>query len=262
MQFMMGSYYGLLNLIGGMLPISILSANTQSVQSIPSKSLVNAFTKATQEIHQQVERHQFVKSFLKKTLLLEHYGQYLVDSRSFYQVLEEEIRLNLQKDRRLQQIHVPKLDRYPGLTKDLNKVPEIIRARFKASQAAEEYVKHLKHLGKNKPILLAAHSYIHNLANLSGGTILERKTKENWSHVPRYFYDFSSLMEKKTKREIIIFKEEYKARFENLNIDEETFDQLVKEAVLAFKYAERIFTAIIPVKQEQILPAHDLLLKV
>jgi heme oxygenase len=196
----------------------------------------------TRDIHTQVEQHPFVRRLLKDTLDSASYQQYLVDLNLVYSVLEEEIASNLKTESELNKIYFPELNRTTMLDADLNS------SSFKdlprnTSEAALSYAEHLSLLGRQEPILLAAHAYVRYLGDLSGGMILKRHIEKKWPDAI-HFYDFSKLFKAYDESNPMAFKDFYKERLNSLVVNEHMRQRLIQEAHLAFEYAEKMFNAI------------------
>lgn len=206
-------------------------------------SLATDLYESTTKIHAQVEQHAFVKQLLKDGLDTASYQQYLVDLKVVYIALEKEIEINLNTEPELQKIYFSKLNRSSALDADLDSDSFKHLPRH-TSEAALEYANHLSYLGKQAPILLAAHAYVRYLGDLSGGMILKRHVEKKWPDAI-HFYDFSDLLKNQNiGQSLMEFKTVYKEKLDSFVVNEITRKRLMEEAYLAFEYAEKMFNAI------------------
>jgi heme oxygenase len=214
-----------------------LFGNEQALNSLSS-----SLYQGTKDIHTQVEQHAFVRRLLTDTLESASYQQYLVDLKLVYSVLEEEMSSNLKTEPELNKIYFPELNRSKELDADLssNSFKDFPR---NTSEAALSYAEHLSLLGRQEPILLAAHAYVRYLGDLSGGMILKRHVEKKWPDAT-HFYNFSELFKTYEKSNATAFKDFYKEKLDSLVANEQTRQRLIQEAHLAFEYAEKMFDAI------------------
>lgn len=211
-------------------------------KSPTAQTLAENLYQATKEIHQNVERHPFLQSLFKGNLDPASYQQYLVDLKLVYSVLEEEIKAGLKNEPQLKQIYFPELNRSSALLVDLAS-PSFKAFPQHASQASFDYAEHLAKLGRQSPLLLAAHAYVRYLGDLSGGMILKRFVEKKWPDAT-HFYDFSSALKTYQLPDVNAFKSLYKERLNSLTLDAPTRKRLIQEAKLSFEYAAKIFDAI------------------
>lgn len=223
-----------------MLPLSRSDGiNLANSQAPPLSKLVS---EAVRDIHQRVENHPFFQKLQAATLDPTAYYQYLVDLKHIYLALEEQIEVECERQPLLREIFIPELKRTLALEADLNTYhfQELARP---VSQAAEDYANYLRQLAKQNSLLLAAHAYIRYLGDRSGGMIIKQWVNKKWPDA-LHFYDFTVLLRAHENVIITTFNDFYKNKFDKLDIDLKTQQDLVKEACLAFEYTEKLLNSI------------------
>lgn len=131
-------------------------------------------------------------------------------------------------------VHFPKeLGRLQGLEEDMEfYFGEEWRERVLMSDATKAYVDRIHEVADKDPALLIAHHYTRYLGDLSGGQIL-RKMAMKAMDLPStgegvQFYVFENISDAKK------FKNMYRSRLDELNIDKDKSDEIVKEANYVF----------------------------
>ncbi len=131
-------------------------------------------------------------------------------------------------------VHFPKeLGRLQSLEEDMEfYFGEEWKERVPMSDATKAYVDRIHEVGNKDPTLLIAHHYTRYLGDLSGGQIL-RKMAMKAMDLPStgegvQFYVFENIPDAKK------FKNMYRSRLDELNIDKVKSDEIVKEANYVF----------------------------
>lgn len=195
----------------------------------------------TKKSHSAAENTKFVASFLRGVLDPEEYRKLIGNFYFVYSAMEEEMRLFADmKHRSLNKIYFPKeLDRTPALEQDLRYYyGPIWRSHIEQSEACKTYVHRIKSLGQEDPLLLLAHHYTRYIGDLSGGQIL-KGIAQNALNPPKgeglHFYDFPNIKDAKE------FKNLYRSRLNELNLDVSKRNALITEANYAFRLNMYLF---------------------
>lgn len=108
------------------------------------------------------------------------------------------------------------------------------QSEVKCSQATQRYVDRIHQVGREDPVLLVAHAYTRYMGDLSGGQVL-RKVAQRALKLPPTgegvkFYQFDAIHSAKA------FKQLYRSRMNELDLDMDVKKRLVAEAVKAFQF--------------------------
>lgn len=127
------------------------------------------------------------------------------------------------------------LHRHEALARDLEYFygPDW-KSQITCSQATQRYVDRIHQVGQEDPVLLVAHAYTRYMGDLSGGQVL-RKVAQRALKLPPTgegleFYKFDAIHSAKS------FKQLYRSRMNELDLNMETKEKLVEEAVKAFHF--------------------------
>lgn len=152
-----------------------------------------------------------------------------------YSAMEEEIEKN--KDHpHFAPLYFPnELHRHEALAQDLEYFyGEDWRSQISCSPATQLYVERIHEIGHEDPVLLVAHAYTRYMGDLSGGQVLKKVAQRALKLPPTgegvFFYQFDSIHNNKA------FKQLYRSRMNELELDTSTKDSLVQEAVRAFQF--------------------------
>lgn len=194
----------------------------------------------TKEVHEQAENTQFVKDFLHGRIRKELFKLGAVALYYTYLAMEEEIDKN--KDHpQFAPLYFPnELHRRQALAQDLEYFyGEDWQSQISCSPATQRYMERIREIGSEDPVLLVAHAYTRYMGDLSGGQVL-KKVAQRALKLPStgegvFFYQFDSIHSNKE------FKQLYRSRMNELELDASTKDQLVQEAVRAFQFNMEVF---------------------
>ena len=214
-----------------------------------AESIRDLLKRGTHDIH-SVADSLFTDELVKKKISLKTYREFLSQLYFFYTAMEEELESN--KDHPIVgPVHFPdELNRVEHIKEDLEYFyGDSWETDIQCLPATAEYVDRVHHLGKEKPHLLIAHSYVRYLGDVSGGQILKKIIKRMY-HLPDdgcgvQFFEFENI------DCIPKFKDFYNARMNNLEVDDEMKQDIVQEAQQAFKNNIGIFKAIIEWAESQ-----------
>lgn len=152
-----------------------------------------------------------------------------------YTAMEEEIEKNKDHSQFAPLYFPAELHRHEALAHDLEYFygPEW-QSQIRCSQATQRYVDRIHQVGQEDPVLLVAHAYTRYMGDLSGGQVL-KKVAQRALKLPSTgegleFYQFDAIHSAKA------FKQLYRSRMNELELDMETKKRLVDEAVKAFQF--------------------------
>ncbi|MGH0162691.1 UNVERIFIED_CONTAM: hypothetical protein FKN15_064903 [Acipenser sinensis] len=180
----------------------------------------------TVEAHDKAENTQFVKDFLKGHIRKE--------------LFKEEMDGNRDRPQFAPLYFPEELHRQEALAKDLEFFyGENWQAVVQLSEATRKYVDRIHEVGRSEPELLVAHAYTRYMGDLSGGQVL-KKVAQRALKLPStgegvQFYTFDNISSAKE------FKQLYRSRMNDLDLDQETKLRIVEEANRAFGFNMEIF---------------------
>ncbi|KAF9348141.1 heme oxygenase (decycling) 1 [Mortierella sp. AD094] len=189
----------------------------------------------TKAIHTEAERSKFVKYFFKGEITSAAYGRFLVS-------LALEKSLDKHKENtNIELVYFPEeLSRKQALEEDLKfySGPEWRSMLTPISPAQQSYIDAIERCDATKPELLIAHCYVRYFGDLSGGQILSRKLQKH-NNLPEgkgvAFYSFDKIEDKGK------FKELYRKRLNQVEVDEAYYNQVIEESRQAFVMTIDIF---------------------
>ncbi|KAL2101965.1 hypothetical protein ACEWY4_003726 [Coilia grayii] len=194
----------------------------------------------TKEVHDKAENNVFVRDFLRGRIRKELFKLGAVALYFTYAAMEEEIEKN--KDHpHLAPIYFPtELHRHEALARDLEYFygPDW-KSVVSCSPATQHYVERIHEVGQSDPVLLVAHAYTRYMGDLSGGQVL-KKVAQRALKLPATgegleFYHFEGIHSPKA------FKQLYRSRMNELDLDAAAKEKLVQEAVHAFHFNIEVF---------------------
>ncbi|KAG5279453.1 hypothetical protein AALO_G00077940 [Alosa alosa] len=194
----------------------------------------------TKDIHEKAENNQFVKDFLRGRIRKELFKLGAVALYFTYTALEEEIEKNKDHPQFAPLYFPTELHRHEALARDLEYFygPDWQNV-VSCSPAAQHYVDRIHEVGQSDPVLLVAHSYTRYMGDLSGGQVL-KKVAQRALKLPATgegleFYHFEGIHSAKA------FKQLYRSRMNELDLDAATKEKIVQEAVHAFHFNIEVF---------------------
>ncbi|RVE75624.1 hypothetical protein OJAV_G00000630 [Oryzias javanicus] len=195
----------------------------------------------TKESHDRAENCQFVKDFLRGHIKRELFKRGTAALYFVYTAMEEEIEKN--KDHpHIAPIYFPvELHRSEALARDLEYFyGEDWEKQISVSVGTKPYVERIREVGEKDPVLLVAHSYTRYMGDLSGGQIL-KKVAQRALKLPSTgeglnFYQFEGIHSHKG------FKQLYRSRMNELELDVETKQRIVDESNRAFGFNMMVFS--------------------
>lgn len=152
-----------------------------------------------------------------------------------YTAIEEEIERNKDHPHFAPLYFPAELHRHEALARDLQYFygPDW-QSEISLSQATQRYVDRIHQVGQEDPVLLVAHAYTRYMGDLSGGQVLKKVAQRALKLPPTgeglEFYHFDSIHSAKE------FKQLYRSRMNELDLDMKTKKRLVDEAIKAFQF--------------------------
>lgn len=207
------------------------------------EDLSEVLAAGTREIHEKAENTQFVKDFLRGNICKEIFKIGVVALYYTYTALEEEIERNKDHPSFAPLYFPAELHRHDALACDLEYFygPEW-KSQITCSEATKHYVERIHQVGQEDPVLLVAHAYTRYMGDLSGGQVLKKVAQRALKLPPTgeglEFYHFEGIHSAKA------FKQLYRSRMNELELDMETKKRLVAEAVKAFHFNIEVFEEI------------------
>ncbi|XP_077474162.1 heme oxygenase 2 isoform X2 [Stigmatopora argus] len=194
----------------------------------------------TKDVHEKAENTRFVKDFLRGRISRELFKLGAVALYYTYCAMEEEMERNKEHPH-LAPLYFPaELHRHEPLARDL----EFFyggewEGRIRRSPATRRYVERIRQVGREEPALLVAHAYTRYMGDLSGGQVL-KKVAQRALKLPATgegleFYQFDAIHSAKA------FKQLYRSRMNQLDLDAEAKKRVVEEAVEAFRFNMEVF---------------------
>ncbi|EJO71839.1 heme oxygenase (biliverdin-producing) [Leptospira kirschneri] len=202
-------------------------------------SLAVILREGTSEEHKAAESSAFIRCFMKGILEKGTYARHLEAFYYVYESMEEELERN-KNNLVLKSIYFPELYRKNALLEDL----QFFYGTWKPndsqpSAATQDYVKRIRKISETQPELLAAHSYVRYLGDLSGGQIL-KKVAARALNLPEgkgiSFYEFPAI------QDINGFKQNYRAALDSLPIDDSEKQSILAESKQVFLLNQGIFS--------------------
>lgn len=152
-----------------------------------------------------------------------------------YTAMEEELERNKEHPAIAPLYFPAELHRHEALTEDLEYFfGEDWEGQVSCSLATRRYTDRIREVGSSDPALLVAHAYTRYMGDLSGGQVL-RKVAQRAMKLPATgeglkFYQFDGIHSAKA------FKQLYRSRMNELELDAPTKEGIVAEANLAFQF--------------------------
>jgi len=192
-------------------------------------SLSQALRAGTRDVHVRAERMPFVQRILRKTVARADYAAYLRSLAEVYRALEERLAGG---STWLQALHPRDLYRTPALEADLQVLdPEGVAEPVTAAEAAGRRILELPETH------VLAQAYVRYLGDLSGGQALAplvEEALELQGGAGSAFYRFPGI-------DPAAFKVAYREGLDRLPLDDHQKQEVVDEAVRAFREHEAIF---------------------
>ncbi|MDV6236270.1 biliverdin-producing heme oxygenase [Leptospira ellisii] len=201
-------------------------------------NLATLLREGTSEEHKAAESSAFIRCFMKGVLEKGTYARHLEAFYFVYAAMEEELKKH--KDRPvIKTIFFSELDRKEALLEDLRFFyGSWDPAGRTPTPATQAYVERIRKISESDPILLAAHSYVRYLGDLSGGQIL-KKVAARALALPEgkgiSFYEFPAI------QDINDFKQNYRVALDTLPVNDSEKEEILRESKQVFLLNQGIF---------------------
>ncbi|KAG7505941.1 hypothetical protein JOB18_043571 [Solea senegalensis] len=226
-------------------------------ENLSPEDLSEMLAAGTKQVHEKAENTQFVKDFLKGRIRKELFKLGAVALYYTYKAMEEEIERNKDHPHFAPLYFPAELHRHTALARDLEYFygPEW-QSQVHCSESTQCYVDRIHQVGQEDPVLLVAHAYTRYMGDLSGGQVLKKVAQRALKLPPTgeglEFYHFDAIHSAKA------FKQLYRSRMNELELDMETKKRVVAEAVKAFTFNMEVFDELEEIGktiQEEVLDA-------
>ncbi|MBM2887202.1 heme oxygenase (biliverdin-producing) [Leptospira interrogans] len=202
-------------------------------------SLATILREGTSEEHKAAESSAFIRCFMKGILEKGTYARHLEAFYYVYESMEEELERN-KNNLVLKSIYFPELYRKNALLEDLQFFYGTWKPNdHQPSVATQDYVKRIRKISETQPELLAAHSYVRYLGDLSGGQIL-KKVAVRALNLPEgkgiSFYEFPMI------QDINGFKQNYRTALDSLPVNDSEKQSILAESKQVFLLNQGIFS--------------------
>lgn len=210
------------------------------VDVLSPEDLSELLAAGTKEVHQKAENTQFVKDFLRGHIRKELFKLGAVALYYTYTAMEEEIERNKEHPYFAPLYFPQELHRHEALGRDLEYFyGPGWQSEISCSPATQLYVDRIHQIGQEDPVLLVAHAYTRYMGDLSGGQVLKKVAQRALKLPPTgeglEFYQFDAVHSAKG------FKQLYRSRMNELELDLDTKQKIVGEAVKAFQFNMEVF---------------------
>lgn len=202
-------------------------------------SLATILREGTSEEHKAAESSAFIRCFMKGILEKGTYARHLEAFYYVYESMEEELERN-KNNLVLKSIYFPELYRKNALLEDLQFFYGTWKPNdHQPSVATQDYVKRIRKISETQPELLAAHSYVRYLGDLSGGQTL-KKVAARALNLPEgkgiSFYEFPMI------QDINGFKQNYRTALDSLPVNDSEKQSILAESKQVFLLNQGIFS--------------------
>jgi heme oxygenase len=196
-----------------------------------SSNLASKLREGTKKAHTMAENVGFVRCFLRGVVEKTSYRKLVANFYFAYTAMEEELERHKHHPV-VSKIYFPELHRKHSLEQDLQYYfgPQW-REAIALSPAGQKYVDRIREVANTQPELLVGHSYTRYLGDLSGGQILKGIAQRAMNLVDgegTAFYEFADIPDEKA------FKDKYRQRLDEIDVDEAMAERIVAEANDAF----------------------------
>jgi heme oxygenase len=200
--------------------------------------LAHRLREGTQSLHRQTERAGVMPALLRGTLPAACFHRMQRNLQAIYAALEPALQQRAEHPA-LAPLRQPALARAAALADDLDALhgPDWASA-LPLLPAAQAYAERLQRLAADEPALLAAHSYVRYLGDLSGGQALGRLVRQAYGlkgSAGSRFFDFGP------PEQVKAMAAQFRSALDALPLDAAQQQAQVDEARWAFVQHERLF---------------------
>jgi heme oxygenase len=217
-----------------------MMSNVEPVQMVRT-SLSQTLKDRTHQIHTQTENSHFIQRLFSGRAEQVEYAIYLQSLYSIYSALETALKTHAHHPD-LRYLYDTRLFRTESIQKDLvhwQRNPDKDLLPQAVQVATAKYVHRIQSLSQDTPSLLASHSYVRYMGDMSGGQILKKRLASMFQvEQGLEFYDFSDMEIAKAKVE---FRQGLDQIGRNNPLRNEDF---ILEAIKAFELNGELFVAL------------------
>lgn len=206
-----------------------------SSEALPFSKVIR---KETAQAHRLAESTNFVKGILRGVMDMESFANMQAGMYLVYEAMEEE--LERHKDHPLvSEVYFEQLRRRQVLEQDMQFLyGDDWREQMRMTPMRQKYIDRIREVGAKDPALLVAHSYTRYLGDLSGGQVIAKIARRSLGLSGPdglRFFEFEEIEDGKA------FKEEYRKRLNELDLDEVRARAIVEEAKRVFALNQALF---------------------
>ena len=206
---------------------------------MPSTPLSTALREGTRPEHEQAEHSGFIVELLAGRAPASHYTALAAQQHTIYSALEE-VGEALADDPIAGPFFIPELVRLPSIERDLaHLIGPDWRSEVNPLPATRAYAERILAM-RDWPAGFVAHHYTRYLGDLAGGQSIRATMEREYGLDARgtEFYHFADIPKVK------LFRDEYRARLDAIEIDPEERERMLDEARRAFRLNQAVFEAL------------------
>ncbi len=218
--------------------VSAVEATKDKADNQEILTFAKRIRKETAQAHRLAESTNFVKGILRGVMDMESFANMQAGMFVVYEAMEEE--LERHKDHPLvSQVYFEQLRRKEVLEQDMQFLyGDDWRDKIRMTPMRRKYIDRIREVSANDPALLVAHSYTRYLGDLSGGQVIAKIARRSLGLSGPdglRFFEFEEIEDGKA------FKEEYRNRLNQLEIDEVRSHAIIEEAKRVFALNQSLF---------------------
>ena len=222
------------------IPPQTYAGEVRGMNAVPREDLPFAqrIRKETAQAHRLAESTNFVKGILRGVMDMESFANMQAGMYLVYEAMEAE--LERHRDHPVvSQVYFAELRRKEVLEQDMQFLyGEDWREQVRMTPMRRKYIDRIREVSEQDPELLVAHSYTRYLGDLSGGQVIAKIARRSLGLIGPdglRFFEFEQIEDGKA------FKEEYRSRLNQLELDEIRSQAIVEEAKQVFALNQSLF---------------------
>ncbi len=206
-----------------------------SIDVAPAVKLATALRERTRTAHEEAESSPFVRELMEGKRSLADYVALAGQQYFVYQALEA-VGATFRDDPQIGAFIDPELARVAAIEADLDFLDPGWREHLQPLPATTAYVARIHGLA-DWPVGYLAHHYTRYLGDLSGGQVIRTMLQRHYGlgEEGLGFYLFPGIAKPK------VFKDEYRARLDAVELDDAELSRVLEEANAAFRCNQALF---------------------